>query len=123
MRISDWSSDVCASDLEGETINRGGDRIEMTGHIIYEFVVFLIWHGRNYAGTRCLRTDLRRCFTTDASLVLKERVSVNSGSASRAPYRSGKSLGISSAIVIRVPITESRADALILALIDRKSTR
>src|SRR3546814_1337534 len=63
----------------------------MTGHIIYEFVVFLIWHGRNYAGTRCLRTDLRRCFTTDASLVLKERVSVNSGSASRAPYRSGKS--------------------------------
>src|SRR3546814_1322088 len=88
----------------------------MTGHIIYEFVVFLIWHGRNYAGTRCLRTDLRRCFTTDASLVLKERVSVNSGSASRAPYRSGKSLGISSAIVIRVPITESRADALILAL-------
>src|SRR3546814_1519771 len=73
----------------------------MTGHIIYEFVVFLIWHGRNYAGTRCLRTDLRRCFTTDASLVLKERVSVNSGSASRAPYRSGKSLGISSAIVIR----------------------
>src|SRR3546814_5357661 len=83
----------------------------MTGHIIYEFVVFLIWHGRNYAGTRCLRTDLRRCFTTDASLVLKERVSVNSGSASRAPYRSGKSLGISSAIVIRVPITESRADA------------
>src|SRR3546814_14324111 len=88
----------------------------MTGHIIYEFVVFLIWHGRNYAGTRCLRTDLRRCFTTDASLVLKERVSVNSGSASRAPYRSGKSLGISSAIVIRVPITESRAAELILAL-------
>src|SRR3546814_17938763 len=88
----------------------------MNDHIIYEFVVFLIWHGRNYAGTRCLRTDLRRCFTTDASLVLKERVSVNSGSASRAPNRSGKSLGISSAIVIRVPITDSRADALILAL-------
>src|SRR3546814_19552015 len=113
MRISDWSSDVCASDLEGETINRGGDRIEMTGHIIYEFVVFLIWHGRNYAGTRCLRTDLRRCFTTDASLVLQERVSVNSGSASRAPNRSGKSLGLSCEIVIRFPITESRTEELI----------
>src|SRR3546814_15749828 len=49
MRISDWSSDVCSSDLQGRDVGRAGGQ---SGATLDDGVHFLVWHAAVNIGGR-----------------------------------------------------------------------